>query len=58
MKRFPKVLYVERYKEGTDNEVLIAREDYQDAAVVGERVIVGVYELRETMTVVGKVELV
>lgn len=57
MKKFPKVIYVERWYEGTDDEFLSVHEQYQDAAEADEKVTVGVYELKSVKVVTAKSEL-
>ncbi len=56
-KKFANVIYVMIHKEGSD-EFSIVHHDYAEVAFPGERVIVGVYELKAVKTVVASPELI
>lgn len=56
-KKFPKVIVIERQDDGDGGSFLVAHEKLEDAAVVGEKVSVAIYTLRDTSTVYTKVKL-
>lgn len=58
MKKFPKIIYVERCDEGTRDEYLMIHDHYKDAAVADEATTLAVYELTEIRKVVAKSELI
>ena len=56
MAKFKKRIYVEIQKDG-DTEYLVAHNDYYDAAKLGERIKVGVYQLVEMREVEALAQL-
>jgi hypothetical protein len=53
----PKTVYVKWENPGDDEEFLLASEAPADHAVLGEKIRVGVYDLRVTCTLTAKPEL-
>jgi hypothetical protein len=53
---YPKTLYVKEEQDG-DSFYLLASEDLSEHAEVGEKVKVGVYELKQTSILTAKPEI-
>ena len=56
MKTMPRTVYVKIEEDG-DESYLCAVDDPKDLAAVGEKIRVGVYDLRVTSTLTAKPEL-
>jgi hypothetical protein len=56
MKAMPKTVYV-KIEEDDGESYLVAVDDPEDLAAVGEKIRVGVYDLRVTSTLTAKPEL-